>query len=88
VEVTIMRRTLTLLTALLLSFCAGNLPSAPPAGNLIHDAEMAGYLFGAAEKAPVDFNAGYHYLGCAKTFALMGKTFAGANLKLLESHRP
>ncbi|MFM2167744.1 MAG: hypothetical protein RIS79_2115, partial [Verrucomicrobiota bacterium] len=21
-------------------------------------------------------NAGYHYLGCAKTFALMGKAFA------------
>jgi alpha-galactosidase len=33
-------------------------------------------------------NAGYHYLGCAKTFALVGKAFAGANLKLLESHRP
>jgi alpha-galactosidase len=30
-------------------------------------------------------NAGYHYLGCAKTFALMGKAFAEANLKLLES---
>jgi len=28
-------------------------------------------------------NAGYHYLGCAKTFALMGKAFAEANLKLL-----
>lgn len=27
-------------------------------------------------------NAGYHYLGCAKTFALMGKHFAEANLKL------
>jgi hypothetical protein len=23
-------------------------------------------------------NAGYHYLGCAKTFALMGKAFADA----------
>jgi alpha-galactosidase len=23
-------------------------------------------------------NAGYHYLGCAKTFALMGKAFAEA----------
>jgi len=30
-------------------------------------------------------NAGYHYLGCAKTFALMGKAFAEVNLKLLES---
>jgi Carbohydrate esterase, sialic acid-specific acetylesterase len=28
-------------------------------------------------------NAGYHYLGCAKTFALIGKAFAEANLKLL-----
>jgi hypothetical protein len=29
-------------------------------------------------------NAGYHYLGCAKTFALMGKNFAEANLMLLK----
>lgn len=29
-------------------------------------------------------NAGYHYLGCAKTFALMGKAFAEANLEMLE----
>ncbi len=28
-------------------------------------------------------NAGYHYLGCAKTFALMGKHFAEANLAIL-----
>lgn len=28
-------------------------------------------------------NAGYHYLGCAKTFALMGRAFAEANLDLL-----
>ena len=28
-------------------------------------------------------NVGYHYLGCAKTFALMGKAFADANLRLL-----
>ncbi len=27
-------------------------------------------------------NAGYHYLGCAKTFALMGRAFAEALLKL------
>jgi len=33
-------------------------------------------------------NAGYHYLGCAKTFALMGKAFAEANLRMLESQRP
>ena len=29
-------------------------------------------------------NAGCHYLGCAKTFALMGKAFAEANLKMLD----
>ena len=29
-------------------------------------------------------NAGYHYLGCAKTFALMGKHFAEANLKMIK----
>jgi hypothetical protein len=28
-------------------------------------------------------NAGYHYLGCAKTFALMGQAFAEADLALL-----
>jgi len=30
-------------------------------------------------------NAGYHYLGCAKTFALMGEAFAKANLQLLRA---
>lgn len=29
-------------------------------------------------------NAGYHYLGCAKTFALMGRAFAEANLTMLK----
>ncbi len=29
-------------------------------------------------------NAGYHYLGCAKTFALMGKAFAEANHKMIK----
>ncbi len=29
-------------------------------------------------------NAGYHYLGCAKTFALMGKTFAEATLQMMK----
>jgi alpha-galactosidase len=29
-------------------------------------------------------NAGYHYMGCAKTFALMGKAFAEANLKMMK----
>ncbi len=28
-------------------------------------------------------NAGYHYLGCAKTFAQMGKAFAETNLGML-----
>ena len=28
-------------------------------------------------------NAGYHYLGCAKTFALMGQAFAEAALKMM-----
>ena len=30
-------------------------------------------------------NAGYHYLGCAKTFALMGKAFAEATLQLMKT---
>jgi len=29
-------------------------------------------------------NAGYHYLGCAKTFALMGKAFAEANIAMMK----
>jgi Carbohydrate esterase, sialic acid-specific acetylesterase len=32
-------------------------------------------------------NAGYHYLGCAKTFALMGKAFAEANLKMMKAQK-
>ncbi len=43
---------------------------------LISPAEVALWKRGAS-------NAGYHYLGCAKTFALMGKAFAEANLKML-----
>jgi alpha-galactosidase len=49
--------------------------------NLISPAEAALWKRGAS-------NAGYHYLGCAKTFARMGKAFAEANLKMLESQRP
>ena len=41
---------------------------------LISPAEVAAWKRGAS-------NAGYHYLGCAKTFALMGKAFAEALLK-------
>ena len=44
---------------------------------LITPAELALWKRGAS-------NAGYHYLGCAKTFALMGKHFAEANLKLMK----
>lgn len=42
---------------------------------LITPAEAAIWKRGAS-------NAGYHYLGCAKTFALMGKAFAAATLEL------
>lgn len=47
---------------------------------MISPAEVALWERGAS-------NAGYHYLGCAKTFALMGKAFAEANLQLLERTR-
>jgi hypothetical protein len=30
-------------------------------------------------------NAGYHYLGCAKTFALMGKAFAETTLQMMKA---
>jgi len=43
--------------------------------NLISPQEEALWKRGAS-------NAGYHYLGCAKTFALMGKTFAEALLDI------
>ena len=42
---------------------------------LISPAEAALWKRGAS-------NAGYHYLGCAKTFALMGKAFAEATLQM------
>ncbi len=44
-------------------------------GDLISPAEVALWNRGAS-------NAGYHYLGCAKTFALMGKAFADAILNM------
>jgi len=47
---------------------------------LISPAEITLWKRGAS-------NAGYHYLGCAKTFAQMGRAFAEANLALL-SPRP
>ncbi len=43
---------------------------------LISPAEVAVWKRGAS-------NAGYHYLGCAKTFALMGKGFAEATLAMM-----
>lgn len=45
---------------------------------LISPAEVALWNRGAS-------NAGYHYLGCAKTFALMGRAFAEANLEILKT---
>ena len=47
---------------------------------LITPAEAALWKRGAS-------NAGYHYFGCAKTFALAGKAFAEANLELLRNAR-
>lgn len=44
---------------------------------LITPAEAALWKRGAS-------NAGYHYLGCAKTFALMGKAFAEAMLEMMQ----
>ena len=44
---------------------------------IISPAEAAKWTRGAS-------NAGYHYLGCAKTFALMGKAFADANLEMMK----
>ena len=44
---------------------------------LITPAEAAMWERGAS-------NAGYHYLGCAKTFALMGRAFAEANLGMMK----
>jgi alpha-galactosidase len=48
--------------------------------NLISPAEVALWKRGAS-------NAGYHYLGCAKTFALMGRAFAEANLQMLAEQK-
>lgn len=48
--------------------------------DLISPAEVRLWKRGAS-------NAGYHYLGCAKTFALMGQHFAEANLALLKSRK-
>ncbi len=44
---------------------------------VISPAEAAVWKRGAS-------NAGYHYLGCAKTFALMGRAFAEATLQMMK----
>jgi hypothetical protein len=44
---------------------------------LISPADVALWQRGAS-------NAGYHYLGCAKTFARMGSAFAKANLGMMK----
>ncbi len=48
---------------------------------LVSPAEAAAWKRGAS-------NAGYHYLGCAKTFALMGKAFAEATLEMNRTGQP
>jgi alpha-galactosidase len=48
--------------------------------DLISPEEVALWKRGAS-------NAGYHYLGCAKTFALMGKAFAEANLSMMNAQK-
>ena len=45
---------------------------------LISPAEVALWKRGGS-------NGGYHYLGCAKTFALIGKAFAEANLEMMRN---
>ncbi len=47
---------------------------------LISPAEVALWKRGAS-------NAGYHYLGCAKTFALMGRAFAEATLGMMKEQK-
>ncbi len=47
---------------------------------LISRAEAALWQRGAS-------NAGYHYLGCAKTFALMGRAFAEATLTMMKEQK-
>ena len=49
-------------------------------GKLIPPADVTLWQRGAS-------NAGYHYLGCAKTFALMGRAFANATLEMMKNTR-
>ncbi len=48
--------------------------------DLISPAEAAFWKRGAS-------NAGYHYLGCAKTFTLMGRAFAEATLQMMKEQQ-
>ena len=48
--------------------------------DLISPADVALWKRGAS-------NAGYHYLGCAKTFALMGRAFAEATLHMMKEQK-
>jgi hypothetical protein len=48
--------------------------------DLITPAEVALWKRGAS-------NAGYHYLGCARTFALMGQAFAEATLQMMKERQ-
>jgi alpha-galactosidase len=48
--------------------------------DLISPADAALWKRGAS-------NAGYHYLGCAKTFALMGTKFAEATLAMMKQRK-
>ena len=48
--------------------------------DLISPTEVAMWKRGAS-------NAGYHYLGCAKTFALMGRAFAEATLTMMKEQK-
>ena len=69
----------------------------PNADGHMTDAEKQNYLeeFEAKLISPAEealwkrgaSNAGYHYLGCAKTFALMGKAFAEATLQMMNGQK-
>lgn len=48
--------------------------------DVISPAEAALWKRGAS-------NAGYHYFGCAKTFALMGRAFAEATLQMMDEQK-
>ncbi len=67
------------------------------AGGRMTDEQKRGYLqeFEAKLISPAEktvwergaSNAGYHYLGCAKTFALMGRAFAEATLGMMRPQK-